>query len=168
MEKNPSPLENLTVASPCPVSWDSMTGTARVRDCSQCRMKVYDLSQMTRPDAEKLLTETEGRLCVRFFRRPDGTIMTADCPVGLRAVRLKIARLAAGAVTMAVALFYAVVLRRQSPQTIVQPHLMGEAAVQGDVMMGAPPPLSTGGATTGAVKKRHGIMMGKPVRRRAQ
>src|SRR5262249_21676769 len=32
--------------------------------------------------AVALLREKEGRLCVRLHRRPDGTVMTADCPRG--------------------------------------------------------------------------------------
>ena len=36
--------------------------------------------------------EKEGRLCVRFYTRADGTVLTQDCPVGLRAVRVKLAR----------------------------------------------------------------------------
>jgi hypothetical protein len=37
---------------------------------------------------------------VRFFRREDGTMLTRDCPVGLRAVRIKVARLWASTVAM--------------------------------------------------------------------
>ena len=29
----------------------------------------------------KILRETEGRLCVQLWRRADGTLITADCPV---------------------------------------------------------------------------------------
>jgi hypothetical protein len=35
-------------------------------------------------EAERLVVEKEGRLCVRFHRRADGTVLTRDCPVGLR------------------------------------------------------------------------------------
>ena len=59
-------------------------------------------------------------------RRADGTVMTQDCPVGLRAVRLKLARLTAGAFAMAATLFYAAGLRRTAPE-VAAPHLMGEA-----------------------------------------
>lgn len=62
---------------------------------------------MTTQDAEKLLTETTGRVCIRLFRRKDGTVMTKDCPVGLRAVRLKIATIyGAGLAAVSVALAY--------------------------------------------------------------
>lgn len=104
MEKS-SPLDRLTVASPCSEDWAKMTGDERVRACAKCRLKVYNLSAMTKVDAERLLLEKEGRLCVRFFRRADGTVLTQDCPVGLRAVRLRIVKAAAGSFALAAALF---------------------------------------------------------------
>jgi hypothetical protein len=48
---------------------------------------VYNLSGMSRVEAESLIQSKEGSLCVRFFQRADGTIITDDCPVGLRVVR---------------------------------------------------------------------------------
>ncbi len=72
------------IASPCKASWSAMTGDERVRFCQLCSKNVYDLSSMNREDAQALVQETEGRLCVRFFVRKDGTAMTADCPVGWR------------------------------------------------------------------------------------
>lgn len=89
----PIPLDSIRVASPCSASWEGMGGTDRVRHCGSCRLNVYDLSSMTRPEAEDLLRRTEGRLCVRFFPRADGTVLTRDCPVGFRAVRRRLALL---------------------------------------------------------------------------
>jgi len=48
---------------------------------------------MTTQEAEDLLRRTEGRLCVRFYRRSDGTILTGNCPVGLRAIRDRLSRI---------------------------------------------------------------------------
>jgi len=67
-----------------------MIGTDRVRFCGQCSLNVYNLSAMTRDEAESLIAANEGRLCIRFYRRGDGSIITQDCPVGLRAVRQRI------------------------------------------------------------------------------
>jgi hypothetical protein len=89
-------LGQLRVASPCGVSWDSMAGDARVRFCRLCSLNVYDFAGMTRAEVEALLLKTEGRLCGRLTRRADGTVLTKDCPVGLRALRLRATR-AAGA-----------------------------------------------------------------------
>jgi hypothetical protein len=79
-------LEDIQVATPCSASWDAMRGNARSRFCRDCGLRVYDLSGMSRPEAEDLVRRTEGRLCVSFYRRQDGTILTKDCPIGLRAM----------------------------------------------------------------------------------
>jgi hypothetical protein len=77
-------LDNLSVAAPCKADWNDMTGDERVRFCARCDKNVYNLSGMTRAEAEALLVEKEGKLCVRYFRRADGTVLTADCPDGVR------------------------------------------------------------------------------------
>jgi len=92
MTNSPLSLDSIQVASPCQVSWDEMKGDNRVRFCGQCKLKVYDLSEMSRSEAEALIQAREGRTCVRYFRRPDGTLLTRDCPVGLRAVRQRFVR----------------------------------------------------------------------------
>jgi hypothetical protein len=63
----------------------------RVRFCSQCNLNVYNLSDMSRQEAEALINKTEGRLCVRFYRRADGSILTQNCPVGLKAIKRRVA-----------------------------------------------------------------------------
>src|SRR5262245_56614686 len=91
-------LDNIHVASQCPVAWDGMIGDGRVRFCSQCQQRVYNLAEMPRKQAEALVRQAEGkRVCVRFYRRPDGTVMTRDCPVGLAAVRQRLAWVVGGA-----------------------------------------------------------------------
>lgn len=74
-----------------------MVGNDRKRFCGECSLNVYNLSGMTKYDAENLLRLSEGRLCVRYFQRPDGTVLTKDCPVGWAAVKRRIS-LAAAAV----------------------------------------------------------------------
>ena len=88
-------LDRIRIASPCPVSWEHMKGNDRVRFCDQCQLNVYNLSSMSSIEAEALLVSTEGRLCARFYRRSDGTVLTKDCPVGLRALRRRVAQTAA-------------------------------------------------------------------------
>ena len=39
---------------------------------------------MTREEAHQLIAQHEGGVCVRLYRRADGTVITADCPVGKR------------------------------------------------------------------------------------
>jgi hypothetical protein len=87
------PLSRVRVASPCTADWDSMIGDERVRFCGQCELNVYNLSALTRTQAENLIGGTERRLCVRFYRRRDGSIITQNCPVGLRALKLRLSRI---------------------------------------------------------------------------
>src|SRR5688500_2398120 len=87
-----SPLDNLRIAAPCSSDWNQMTGTERVRFCAECNLNVYNLSSMTISEAEALIAGAEGRLCVRYYRRRDGTILTNNCPVGLRAIKRRISR----------------------------------------------------------------------------
>jgi hypothetical protein len=88
------PLSRVRIAAPCKADWEQMIGTERVRFCGQCNLNVYNLSSMTRPQAESLIVQTEGRLCVRFYRRRDGSILTDNCPVGLRKIRRRLSSLA--------------------------------------------------------------------------
>lgn len=87
-------LDNIYIASPCGVKWDSMTGDDRVRFCGLCQLNVYNLSNMTRQEATDLLIEKEGNLCVNYARQ-DGTIITKNCPVGLRKLRERVHKFAA-------------------------------------------------------------------------
>ena len=90
-------LEDVQVASPCSVAWESMHGTERVRYCGECRLSVYNLSAMSRAEAEEFLALSTGRTCVRLYRRADGTVLTEDCPRGLARLG-KAARRGAGMV----------------------------------------------------------------------
>ena len=92
--KNEVSLDHLRIASPCPVSWGQMTGGDRVRFCQLCSLHVYNFAEMTKRQVDELITSTEGRICARLYRRPDGTVITRDCPVGLRAVRRQVAKVA--------------------------------------------------------------------------
>jgi hypothetical protein len=78
-----------------------MTGDDRARLCEECNLRVYNIPEMTRTEAEALIANTEGRICARLYRRFDGTIITKDCPVGLRAIRRRVAKVA-GAVFAAI------------------------------------------------------------------
>jgi len=92
-------LDRISIAAPCSADWDSMPGTDRVRHCDQCNKNVYNLSEMTRRQAESLLRETEGQMCARLYRRVDGTILTSNCPAGLRAIGRGISRVAGAAMS---------------------------------------------------------------------
>lgn len=101
MARFTSPLHNIKVAAPCPANWNEMIGNDRVRFCGQCQLNVYNLSGYTEAEAEKVITQTEGRLCVRYYRRADGAVLTQDCPTGLQKLRRKAARRATAALSAA-------------------------------------------------------------------
>lgn len=107
MSKSTSLLDRTYVATPCAADWELMEGDEKKRFCGQCSLHVYNVSAMSRGEAEALVSRTEGRLCMRLYRRADGTVITEDCPLGLRAVRRRVSR-AAGAAFAAVLSFFSV------------------------------------------------------------
>lgn len=104
MSSKQNPLNNIHIASPCSADWAGMIGTDRKRYCGDCKLNVYNLSGMTTSEAEDLLTRSEGRLCVRYFRRADGTILTQNCPVGWAKVKQRVSRVATAAFSLLVTL----------------------------------------------------------------
>ncbi|MFT3687141.1 MAG: hypothetical protein QM783_19830 [Phycisphaerales bacterium] len=101
-------LQRAQIAAPCHARWEDMTGDDRVRHCAECRLDVYNIAEMTDAQAEALLRlafdddgSSKKPLCARIFRRADGTVITANCPVGLDAISTKARR---GAARIAAAL----------------------------------------------------------------
>ncbi len=103
MSRFDSPLNNIKIASPCSARWEEMFGNERKRFCGECKLNVYNLSGMTKYDAENLLLVSEGRLCVRYFQRNDGTVLTADCPVGWAKVKQRLSVAATAVFSMLLA-----------------------------------------------------------------
>jgi len=73
----------------CPYKWQKMKGGSQTRHCGACKQNVYNISTMTRKEAVDLIKEKEGNLCVRFYQRRDGTVITRDCASILGKERLK-------------------------------------------------------------------------------
>lgn len=133
MESRRIPLEMLEIARPCAADWDAMTGGRQSRFCDHCRKSVYDLSAMPRDEAERLVCEAAGSVCVRFHRAADGTVVTLDYRPERRPSRGWRFWAAAGAIGgLLVAAVNAALPGRGRP-------------VQGGTVcvMGAPPPLTT-------------------------
>ena len=72
------PLEVLRIETPCTEDWNAMAGDERSRYCAGCGLHVHNLSAMTRDEAERLVCERAGRLCVRYGRSPAGGVVTLD------------------------------------------------------------------------------------------
>jgi hypothetical protein len=84
-------LDRVRVASPCSAKWDDMVGDERERFCLSCDKQVFNISAMGRAEAEAFLAARVGnKTCIRFYRRADGTILTDDCPTGVRRKRLRV------------------------------------------------------------------------------
>ncbi len=116
---------------------------------------------MTRYDAEHLLRLSEGKLCVRYFLRSDGTILTKDCPVGWARVKERVSVFATAAFSLLISisggLFFASMFSGRET--------MGEVGVMGAVPKASPTPrlvpLMGDIEMPGPVPKTNGVMVGK-------
>jgi hypothetical protein len=150
IRRAPIRLDTLRIASPCSEPWETMVGDDRVRDCARCAKPVFDLSALTTAQAEALLATKGITACVQFYRRADGMVMTADCPVGLRKKRSRLA-LAAGLLAGAAGAAGVAATHRQADHAVcaapIEP-IAGtdrpatERMVQRDPM--PPPPITPG------------------------
>ncbi len=95
----------ISVAAPCKAKWEEMKGDHQVRFCGGCQKNVYSLGELTTQEIRELFIRTEGKVCWRFYTRADGTVLTKDCPAGLKRLRQ---RTAAGLATVGALLFGAV------------------------------------------------------------
>jgi hypothetical protein len=125
MPKPTGALDRIHIASPCPASWDEMIGNEQVRFCRHCSLHVHDLSNITAKDAMKLVASSQGKLCVRYYRRPDGTIQTAEQAQPLTQIKRRLSRIAAGAFTATLSLASTAMAQSARPAEGNQP-----AAVQ--------------------------------------
>lgn len=172
MEPRTSILDGIEIASPCHAGWEDMAGDERSRFCGQCRLNVYNLSAMTRGEAEALVAEKEGRLCVRFYRRRDGTVLTQNCPVGWQRERKRLWPLTGGfsaAIAFVCGLFRveppAVVMggpRFPLPGVIPADPRRHDGQVETVAMMGVPALPVVGDARAPRVYRKHGAV---PVRK---
>ena len=105
MSKFTNSLNNIKIASPCSADWNAMMGDERRRYCGECKLNVYNLSGMSKTEAENLIVNSEDRLCVRFYRRQDGTILTKDCPVGWRAIKHRVTKISAAFIALIFGIF---------------------------------------------------------------
>lgn len=101
-------LNLLTVNSPCFRDWTSMTGNDQVRFCEHCEFEVHNISEMTRTEALRLIATSQGRLCVRYYRDPQGSVVTRPTHARLHCIGRRVSRLAAGAFSATLSLSAAV------------------------------------------------------------
>jgi hypothetical protein len=97
-------LDRVSIGSSCQTDWEAMNGDQSQRYCDQCEKSVYNFSQLTRSQAEALIARTNGKLCARIERRPDGSILTADKSYSLPRFNQKILRIASATMSAALSL----------------------------------------------------------------
>jgi hypothetical protein len=71
-------LEQIDVPRPCPIGEQELSGDGATRFCPHCQKNVHDLSAMTQADAERLVCQNAGNLCVLFSQTHDGQMVTLD------------------------------------------------------------------------------------------
>ncbi len=97
MSQSKRSFDRMIIPAPCDADWDSMIGNERMRFCEHCNLQVTNLSNLTRQEAVRLVARSEGRLCVRFVRRSDGSIAAKQSEKKLHQISRRVSRLAAGA-----------------------------------------------------------------------
>jgi len=135
-------LDQVRVASPCSQPWEDMCGDAKVRFCDRCELRVFNLSEMTRDEAQSVLDAHPDRLCVCFRPTATGAPQTLDYQpqkVG-RSMKWWYALGAAGAIaaTAIEAIFF---FGRPKPSPM--PLIRGGISIQGKVAVPTminPPP----------------------------
>ncbi|HNM48427.1 MAG TPA: hypothetical protein PKN86_01950 [Candidatus Obscuribacter sp.] len=119
-------VAGLKIASPCSMNFDDMKQTEESykRFCQDCSKNVFDVASMSREQVAALVEESfrkDGTMpCMRLYRRTDGTVITDDCPVGLRRVRNFYRRLKATAAALA-AFFLGTAPARADGPTLGEP-----------------------------------------------
>lgn len=127
-------LERVRVPQPCDASWDEITeqrdAVSAQRLCEHCEREVHDLSQMTKAEAEDLIGNSKGKVCVRLVKDADGRTVTKDSNTKSSEKQVRIIgrsrfRFAASAVSAAL------ILSNAAGQTANQP-LVGKVRVGTD------------------------------------
>jgi len=110
-----------------------MTGDDRTRHCAECNLNVYNFAAMTGFEIAELLANRQGRrVCARIYRRADGTMITQDCPKGLRMVIRRVSRVAGAAFAAAMSLSFAAA-QTPSSASALQQQKEGDSAPTGEI-----------------------------------
>lgn len=72
-------LEVIDTGNQCRMKWDQMDGTPHVRYCERCKCNVFRTEGLTDEQAVALVAKYEEGHTRTLHRRPDGTLVTAEC-----------------------------------------------------------------------------------------
>lgn len=135
--KNRARVDEVRVATPCSARWEDMEGDDKVRFCEACRLPVYNLSAMDVEEAAERICGAQDRLCVRFYRRADGTVLTQECPVGVENARERRRHVVRGVAATVIAAGFAGTLLTPTMGAVARPAAriasLQSAAKAGDV-----------------------------------
>jgi len=157
-------LNQVRIASPCNARWEDMSGDDRSRFCQHCQKHVFNLSAMSRAEAEQLVREKDGKFCGRFYQRRDGRMLTGNCPVGQRRYRNRLVKFCAAGFAALAILSAAVATggnrnRTRGPlaqkidvwiyEAKVKLGIIKPAALMGDIMVVPTPAPASSGSSSG-------------------
>lgn len=118
MDKYQEQINSIQIATPCSADWDKMTGDDRKRFCQECKLNVYNVSELTAKEASDLINGANGgRVCMQIYRRRDGTVITRDCPVAVQRVKRAYKRSIAAVASFAAAIGLSLPASAQNPPT---------------------------------------------------
>lgn len=75
------PQVPLQIKTPCPKSWDQLTGGEAKRYCSECCLHVHNAAQLTRVEATELVAKSSERVCMRMQLDESGAPIFRDTRV---------------------------------------------------------------------------------------
>ena len=84
------PQVPLQIKTPCPKSWDQLSGGEAKRYCSECCLHVHNAAQLTRVEAEELVAKSSERVCMRMQFDESGAPLFRETPAPERR-RLRLA-----------------------------------------------------------------------------
>ena len=87
----------IQIRTPCPKRWEELVGDERRRFCSECSLHVHNSAALTQREAQALVADAPGRVCMRIEYDPQGA------PIHREARVARVARwvLASGAALLA-------------------------------------------------------------------
>lgn len=138
--ENETALSKVTLEKPCSQNWDEMVGDERERFCNMCSLNVYNLSSMTRDEAEEFLqVRNDGSVCLNYVSDAEGKVVTDNVPRPLRPLRdsLQLLLRVASSFVAAFGLFATGVLAQE--QRLGGKPCVPIKRVEGPRLLGSPP-----------------------------
>lgn len=145
-------LDKIEITSPCNANWDEMAGSEQIRFCTECNKYVYNLSAMTRRDAEDLVATRRSQMCTRMIRDLNGGTITVDSLPPVRLLGRRPGPIASTVVSTILSIAPGVGAISKSPQASSHLYSQNESARKTSRSV----PGVTTAALTGAVSDENG------------